>query len=216
MFSSRFDSVRDEYGQIAADYDARWRGYIEATARRTLPYVEPAAGDAVLDVGCGTGVLLEMLARRTGAGLRVGLDFSPPMLARARERLGADAVLAAGDALALPFADASFEFVLTNSSLHYWPDAEAALDELVRVLRPGGRLVITDWCADYLTIRVLVWWLRARGRPLGRVFRAAELRTMLAERGLHVVTERYRIGRFWGMMTHVAARAVSRTGGHER
>ncbi|MBV9552455.1 MAG: class I SAM-dependent methyltransferase [Alphaproteobacteria bacterium] len=100
---------------------------------------------AALDVGCGTGILsLELAAR----GHRVtGIDFAPEMLALARAKAadsGADIRFEEGDAEQLPFAAACFDLVITRHVLWTLPHPEAALDEWIRVLRPGGRLAVID------------------------------------------------------------------------
>ncbi len=111
---------------------------------------EPCA--RVLDIGCGTGRLAERLVTASEVrSLRsvVGCDFSAGMLAHAAERLargGATRAVAAalvrGDATRLPFADASFDAAVSTEAFHWFPDQDAALRELHRVLRPGGRLLL--------------------------------------------------------------------------
>ncbi|WP_158839393.1 class I SAM-dependent methyltransferase [Saccharothrix deserti] len=102
-----------------------------------------AEGD-VLEVAIGTGLNLPHYP----PGVRVtGLDFSPAMLDRARARaaeLGLDVTLREGDAQALPFADASFDTVVCTLGLCGVPDDRAAIAEMHRVLRPGGKLLLLD------------------------------------------------------------------------
>lgn len=97
----------------------------------------PNPGPA-LEVGCGGGVGLELIRERFGATHAVGLDLDPKMIARARRRLGGGALLALADAARIPAADRSFDAVFDFGALHLVPEWETALDEVRRVLRPGG------------------------------------------------------------------------------
>ncbi len=109
----------------------------------------PAAREQVLDVGCGAGVDALLAARQVGLQGRVtGLEFSPAM--RERARLNAAAVgtgnvsFLLGSAEALPFADASFDVLLSNGVYNLVLRKKLALAEACRVLRPGGRLLVAD------------------------------------------------------------------------
>jgi SAM-dependent methyltransferase len=108
------------------------------------------AGERVLDVGCGPGLLVERIAAGVGEhGEARGVDVSATMVALARARCAGMgwARFDAADATALPFDDSHFDAVVCTQVLEYVPDIGRALDELGRVLRPGGRvlLVDTDW-----------------------------------------------------------------------
>lgn len=104
-------------------------------------------GDTVLDVACGTGVAAREALRRVGdRGSVVGFDRNPGMLAVAR-RKRPEASWQEGMAERLPFADGSFDAVLCQFGLMFFEDRKAALAEMWRVLRPGGRLVVAVWDA---------------------------------------------------------------------
>ena len=101
-----------------------------------------AAGQRVLDVACGTGVLARTAAARVGAsGAVIGLDANPDMLAVAR-RLDTSIEWLHGRAEALPLPDASVDAVVSQFGLMFFDDRVAALREMQRVLRPGGRLAV--------------------------------------------------------------------------
>ena len=103
--------------------------------------LELTPADRFLDLGCGAGAALEH-AVATGAR-SAGIDPSPPMARRAAERVpGAEVKV--GSAEEIPFPDASFDVAIAISTYHHWADAEAGLDEVRRVLAPGGRLLVVE------------------------------------------------------------------------
>jgi demethylmenaquinone methyltransferase/2-methoxy-6-polyprenyl-1,4-benzoquinol methylase len=134
---SMFDAIARIYDPmnrvLTAGLDGRWRRRTAEAAVR--------AGDRVLDACCGTGDLA--LADERAGGTVTGLDFSEPMLARAR-RKSASVEWVQGDALALPFPDASFDAATVGFGVRNVVDLERGLAELRRVLRPGGRLGVLD------------------------------------------------------------------------
>ena len=98
--------------------------------------------DRVLDVGCGTGLLTARLAEEQPTVTVTGLDFSFGMLEQAAAARHGGATWVQGDAMRLPFADASFDAITSTESFHWYPDQPAALREFHRVLRPGGRMLV--------------------------------------------------------------------------
>ncbi|MGH7588198.1 MAG: class I SAM-dependent methyltransferase [Gemmatimonadota bacterium] len=197
--------VRRRYDRLAAVYDRRWSSYVEASVRETLRRVEVRDGERVLDVGCGTGALLEAIAGRVPQARLAGVDLSPAMLAVARRRLAGRAALVVGDATDLPLAGGRFDLVLSSSALRYWPDPAAALAEIARVLAPGGRVAITDWCDDYLACRITDLLLRVIEPGHRRAYGTEGCGRLLREAGfVDVRVERYRIGGLWGLMTGTA------------
>ena len=140
---------------LAARLERRARAVDEVAARDAyLDLLDIATGEHVLDVGCGSGAVTREIARRVGrGGLVVGLDPSPELLTVARELAQgagvADRVqFREGDALRLPFPAQSFDVVLCVTVLSHVPRGEAAIPELVRVLRSGGRLGVFDLDTD--------------------------------------------------------------------
>ena len=152
---SMFDGIARVYDPmnriLTAGLDGRWR-------RRTAEAVV-RAGDRVLDACCGTGDLA--LADERAGGSVTGLDFSEPMLARAR-RKSASIEWIQGDALALPFRDGSFDAVTVGFGIRNVTDVERGLSELRRVLRPGGRVGILDITTPRGALRpfYVVWFDR--------------------------------------------------------
>lgn len=139
------DPTNDAYGRIARFYDTLLEP-VNAPLRAIGWKLHPTdASMTVLDVGCGTGAHLEIYAD-SGAEC-VGIDASPAMLEQASARLGDRAALELGDATALPHSDSAFDLVFTSLFLHQLePDVRAAaLSEMARVAKPGGRVLIVDY-----------------------------------------------------------------------
>jgi SAM-dependent methyltransferase len=114
------------------------------------------AGQRVLDVGCGSGVLTEELARRVGPENVAGIDPSP-LLESARARVP-DADLRQGAAEALPWPDDSFDGALAQLVVHFMADPVAGVGEMARVTRPGGLVVACTWdFADGMEMLRLFW-----------------------------------------------------------
>jgi SAM-dependent methyltransferase len=168
-------------GQFGPDVYADWRksslGEItEALEQRgILRLAGPLQDRSVLDVGCGDGTLALVLARN-GAPRVCGCDLDPRMVGKARAGATSNGIrvdLAVARAQALPFPDNTFDVVTCITVLAFIPNAENALREMARVLRPGGRLVIGDLGKWNL------WAVRRRIRGWfgSKIWRAARFRT---------------------------------------
>ncbi|TPW16682.1 MAG: hypothetical protein FD129_666 [bacterium] len=121
-------------------------------AARLALFAGIRAGQRVLDVGCGTGVV-SLAAARLGA-IVTGLDLTPELLVRARENAAIAAVdieWQEGDAEALPFADGSFDVVVSQFGHMFAPRPEVATAEMLRVLRSGGTIAFATWPPELYT-----------------------------------------------------------------
>ena len=140
MTDESIEDVRRRFDDRAPTYDesAMHRGLAEAVAA----FADLVGVESVLDVATGTGLVLRALRQRdAGPGMRMtGLDVSPGMLAVARAALP-DAEFVEADATVLPVDSASIDLVTCVTGLQMFPDADAAIREWVRVLRPAGRVV---------------------------------------------------------------------------
>src|SRR5690606_22673357 len=127
------------YDQFAKRYDqGRSVGYHKLIDDQAAELVRrKGEGKRVLEVGCGTGLVLERIA--DFASEAVGIDLSPGMLEHARAR---GLQVQEADCTKLPFDDASFDVACSFKVLAHVPDFDAALREMVRVVRPGGHIVI--------------------------------------------------------------------------
>lgn len=124
-------------------YDAPWvqRRTYRPLHDAVLTLLDGERPQRILDLGCGTGQLTARLAEASPRTRTVGCDFSAGMLERAAERCPRTP-LVRGDAGQLPFADRTFDAIVSTEAFHWFPDQRRALAECFRVLRPGGRLLI--------------------------------------------------------------------------
>jgi arsenite methyltransferase len=199
--------------------------------RTVLDLLAPRPGERVLDLGVGPGFLASEVAARVGPdGLVAGVDVSESMLAIARTRVvagpAAPVQLRIGSATDLPYEDQSFDAVVTTQVLEYVSDIPAALAEIRRMLRPGGRVLVldTDWdsivwhCRDYPRMeRVLAAWQEHLADPylprsLGRRLRAAGF-TVEAPRVIPLLNAGYEERTYsGGLIPIVAAFVTGRAG----
>lgn len=165
---------QDRYQRIAPVYAAvfdRLNAPLHSLVRSKYP---APAGSRVLDVGCGTGA---QLARYLGDDRELfGVDLSPSMLERARQRLGADAHLHLGSAEDLPFDDDFFDQVLATLVLHEMPrDTRlAVIEEVRRVMRTDGRLLVVEFSPAPATVSGKLF--RAISWPIERLAGAEHFR----------------------------------------
>ena len=130
--------------------------------------------DNVLDVGCGTGPVIELLAKKYPEKHFVGLDITPAMIEAARSKGLLNAEFVVGDAENLPFGDGGFDAVLCSNSFHHYPNPGAFLREAHRVLRPGGKLILRDYTSN----DVVVWLMNTFEMPLARLVGHGDVRIL--------------------------------------
>jgi SAM-dependent methyltransferase len=152
---SHNDVVRDSFTQQVGLFTSEKSVFAPRSASATA-WVEPLDHDMiVLDVACGAAHAAEQIAPHVRQV--IGIDLTPALLHAGDERLagaGIDNVLLQeGDAADLPFVDGSFDLVVCRSSLHHMPDPAVATEEMARVCRPGGRVVVSDMIVPGVTLR---------------------------------------------------------------
>jgi ubiquinone/menaquinone biosynthesis C-methylase UbiE len=139
------------WDRAANCYESAWQSQLAPAHDLMLDMAAIRAGERVLDVACGTGLVSLRVARIASVGQVVGTDLSGEMVQAAigtARRLGFDHIrFERADAEALPFGDATFDVALCGLGLMYVPDPTAALREMRRVLRPGGRAAVAVWGA---------------------------------------------------------------------
>lgn len=182
-----------------------------------LDLVHAVSGDRILDVGCGTGVLAREAKARFGDTCSVsGLDASAGMLTVA-ERLAPEISWRQGRAESLPYADESFDVVVSQFGLMFFPDPVQAIREMLRVLKPGGRAAVAVWDSlenSEAYSRLVDLLERRAGREAADALRAPfvlgdkdELRILFARAGAAStdVSTRHGTAKFPGVRTMVEA-----------
>lgn len=228
------ERIADLFDSIAPGY-ARWSeilsvGGINAWHHAAVRALEIEAGQAILDVGCGPGWVTRQIAARVGPGGHVvGLDPSPSMLRLAAREPSAHVQWVRGRGEHLPFADRTFDGVTAQFSLRNMGSWRDGIKEMVRVTRPGGKVVILDLVQPVSTrgmmaaraLGVGTWALAESGWPgyrwLARSVKRAptveEVETLLAAQGVSLVIQHRWLG---DLVLLVAAERLGRASGGGR
>ncbi len=144
-----------DYSKRAKNYDKRWQHYCLPSFSKPLQILDLNHDSSLLDVGCGTGIFLEMVEKKFPATQFNGIDPNQAMLAKAAEKLSSKVHLEVGNAESLPYDSQSFDWVVLSNCFGHINNQEAALNEAHRVLTDDGKIIITDWTRDFLTMRIL-------------------------------------------------------------
>lgn len=120
--------------------------------------LQPKEGERIIDVGFGGGYALDRVRERVAPARPVGLEISLPMIEAGRQRWGDAVELHQADVTAMPFAEAGADAVLSVNTIYFWPEPRAALREIRRVLKPGGRLVLGVRRKSIMRLSPLTWF----------------------------------------------------------
>lgn len=209
-----YAALRRLYARYAPNYDRRFARYSDATLRHAMQAIGDTPPGHLVDVACGTGLLIERVRLRWPATPSIGVDLSPDMLEQADRRLPtSDGSVSpstswrVGPAEDLPIDDASADTLTCTNAFHLVQRPTDALAEFRRVLRPHGRLIIVDWCADYRSMRLLLAALPILLHQRRHPWTLERLRAAMETAGFVVTSaERFKVGPIWGLMTLVATR----------
>ncbi len=170
--------VQDYFELVSPQWDVMRKSfYGEEVREAVLNAVHISPADTVLDVGAGTGFLTEAAAKI--ASKVIALDFSRAMSEEAIAKMGTGNVeFRIGNIESMPFQDSSVNAVIGNMVLHHCPHPKVAISEMYRVLKPGGRIAISDLQEHTYE------WLRKEHADLWLGFKMEDVGTMMRENGL--------------------------------
>ncbi|WP_026733954.1 class I SAM-dependent methyltransferase [Fischerella sp. PCC 9605] len=199
--------IRQQYDQVANLYDRRWSTYIAKTLSflKTWAHISPEA--TVLDIGCGTGEFERLLLTENPQQMITGVDISEEMLLVAKQKCRAypNVSFLTASASALPFANNSFDVIVSASTFHYFDDPETSLKEMRRVLKPDGKVVILDWCKDYLLCRICDFVLKFVDPAYKQCYTQREFHSLFTSAQFDIkCATKFRFGIIWGMMIATA------------
>lgn len=198
---------QDQYNQLAQIYDRRWGRYVTNTLAFLKEWATVSPSALVLDIACGTGELERLLLEDNPAQHITGVDISEQMLIQAQQKLKSylHVSFKRAAASALPFPDKSFDVVVSANAFHYFSDPTTALAEMRRVLKSDGKVIILDWCKDFLLCRVFDWVLKLLDPAYQQCYTEAELHELLETAGFRIAyAQRVRFDVIWGLMVVTA------------
>ncbi len=195
-------AVQREYSVLATRYDRAWAHYIRESTSLALQELPASPALRILDMGCGTGVLLTRALDADPTRTAIGVDITLNMLRQASRTLPRSVPLLCAGCDAVPVRSRSVDVVVSTSALHYMSDPVGVLREARRVLVPGGTIILSDWCRDYWTMALLDRALRWVDPAHHATLNEETLTRLLSDAGFDTIRlTRSRIDRFWGLMT---------------
>ena len=198
-----------EFTQAAKVYDSGHAGIYEMCKYdypKVLKDLEGVEFNDVLDCGCGTGPMIELLHEKYPDKHYVGLDLTPEMIRVAQAKNLSNTEFLVGDSENLPFAEGSFDAVICSNSFHHYPNPQDFFNSAYRVLKKGGRLVLRD----YTSSDFVVWLMNHLEMPLAnlvghgdvKIHKASEFISMAQKAGFIVLT----MEKQKGFRAHLVAR----------
>lgn len=180
-----------QFNAWAKDYDHKYFWPFYFANRAVLDLLDPKPRTAILDVGCGTGILLKQLLELERNLSLFGVDIAPEMVRVAQAKLGMAVEIREGSADALVYEDELFDSVTCATSFHHYPQPATALREMYRVLKPGGKLVMLDPFTDGWVRHTICRLLDKLFAEVGtKLFTREQMRRMFSEVGFEHVTQR--------------------------
>ncbi len=207
-----YRALLKRYARYAPRYDRWFARYSAVTLQHALNVIPLEGAHALLDVACGTGLFAAMLKQHRPALAITGVDVSQDMLEKARQRIppGRESGVQwlQGFAENLPVESEQFDIITCTNAFHLVQDPAAALKEFRRALKPGGTLVLLDWCRDFPIMRLREFVLRYIDRQKRQIRTLSELVELVQSAGFAIQHQERFKDRLWGFMTVVGVLPV--------
>lgn len=202
-----------EFTKAAEIYDSEHAGIYEMCKDDYPPVLEELKKypfHKLLDVGCGTGPMIELLLKEFPDRSYTGIDLTPRMIEVAQEKKLTNARFLVGDSENLPFEKDTFDTVICTNSFHHYPNPQAFMNEASRVLRNGGRLILRDYTSN----QCMIWLMNHIEMPLAhlaghgdvKIHSCEEVREMCRTAGLKIK----KLERQKGFRMHLVAEKENR------
>lgn len=191
------ENSRKHFNKQAPRYMQTWDGrYCSRMYDSIMANIQPHPFDALLEVGCGPGELLALLAQKYPDAETFGMDLSEGMIAQAQKKLYPPIELRIGDVEEMPWPQHRFDLLICNAAFHHFPDPLKSLAEMCRVLKPGGKVVIADpWWSKIIRLAIN-GYLKSPFNYSGdfRIYSRQEMEQLLAVSGFTEIT--------WELVNH--------------
>jgi len=185
------EKSRMAFNHQAATYDKDIKGQ---HARNLYPVLleklSSISYDTFLDLGCGTGAVLQSILEKDSSKKAYGLDLSENMLQKAKEKLNNKANLILGDSDNLPFENDFFDVVYCNDSFHHYPSPQTAISEVCRVLKPEGTFIICDCWQPFLSRTIMNFYMKFSNEGDVKMYSEKEICGFLSPHFKNVVWEK--------------------------
>lgn len=169
-----------EFTKAAEVYDSGHAGVYEMCKDDYPPVLEELKKfpfQELLDVGCGTGPMIELLLKEFPDKSYTGIDLTPRMIEVAQEKKLAHTTFLVGDSEHLPFDKDTFDVIICTNSFHHYPNPQAFINEAARVLKNGGRLILRDYTSNPF----MIWLMNHIEMPLAHLFGHGDVRVYSCE-----------------------------------
>lgn len=170
------------FNQQAATYDTDMKGqHARSLYPILLDRLSHISYHSALDLGCGTGEMMKQILQTDNCKELYGIDLSEEMLAVAKSKLPDQVKLLLGDSESLPFPDNFFDVVYCNDSFHHYPAPRNVLNEVQRVLKPGGTFLMGDCWQPYIGRVIINFYMRHSKEGDVKIYSETEMVSMLSE-----------------------------------